>query len=329
MAQQIEIDNFGSLNVVDNTDQITADVAAGATHIQTDNTTNYASGTFIVVGNRGTELAELATVLTVDDAARLTLTAPLIRKHDRFEQLTPLNGNQIKVYRAANVTGYPPADTAFGSIGTAAISVSDMITLFMDPDGSNAYWYKSTYLNTSTNDESSLADSTVVRGGGYDYYTSVYEIRKTAGMVNNQFITDADIDAKRLEAQQEINAALSGMYTVPFQPPIDPMVSGITRMLAAGKLMQDDPGGSGGNSMIYQEGQDKIDQARQMLQLIDNRKYFLTDVTGQPTINPNSQSSKAFPDANTSTDNLSSSMGGSDRQFRMADVSNDPNVRRY
>lgn len=324
MAQQVEIDNFGSLNVVDS-DKLEADVLPGANQIQTDNTANYTVGQYVCIGALGTEGCEIGTVASIVDATHLQFTNPVKLKHDRFDALTPLNGDQIKVYRAPNMTGLLPDDSTFGVLGSVPIVVSDPVTLYIDSSGGNAYWYKSTYYNSATNFESTLADSTAARGGGYDYYASAYAIRKTAGLVNNQYITDADIDEKRKEAQDEIDAALTGMYTTPFQPPIDSMISGITRLLAAGKLMMDDPGGQGANSLIYKEGQDKINQARKMLKLIDDRAYTITDSNGASTMSPNSQSSKSFPDATTVAQG--GGQPGNDRLFRMSDVAD--GSRRY
>lgn len=318
MAQQVEIDNFGTLNVVDTTDKLAADIAAAADQIQIENTANYTIGEYVCVGALGTESCEMRIVESIIDVHTLKLTIALSLKHDRFEPVTPINGNLIRIYRAPNVDGHVPADDAFIVLTTVGISVTDMITLYTDQDGGNNYWYKSTYFNAATNFETSLADSTVARGGGYDYYCTAYAIRKAAGMVNNQWITDAEIDEKRKEAQDEINAALQGMYAVPFQAPVDSMISGITRLLAAGKLMMDDPGGSGSNSLIYQQGQDKINEARAMLQVIDDRKYIISDITGTSIISPNSQSSKAFP--NATTPSLGPDQGGSYRNFRMSDV---------
>lgn len=325
MAQQIEIDNYGSLNTTDR-DQLTADVLAGGSQIQTENTTQYAVGTKVVVGDLGTELAELMTVQTVDDATHLTFTAPLRLDHNRSDGLTPLNGNIIKVWRAANSNNYLPADDQFTVIGQLPIQPNEMVTYYTDPSGGSDYWYKFSFLNDATSFESSLADSEAGRGGGYGYYCSTQSIRRTAGLDGNQWVTNSDIDAMRLEAQQEIDATLNGMYSVPFQPPIDSMITGITRLLAAGKLMMDDPGSAGASSAIYQEGAAKAADARLMLDNIAARKYILTDVTGVSIIDPASQSSKAWP--NETTPQVDGVRGGSDRIWRMSDADGYHN-RRY
>lgn len=323
MAQQVEIDNFGPLNTLD-PDVIQADVAAGATQILTDNTAVYTVSQFVVIGGLGTELAEMKIIQSIDDATHITFTTPLKLKHDRGDALTAINGDQIRIYRAANVDGHVPADGAFSLLGSAAIATNQMITLYVDAAGSNAWWYKSTYLNTNTTYETSLADSAVARGGGYGFYCSIYDIRKAAGLVGNQYITDAEIDAKRKEAQDEINAALSGMYSVPFQPPVDSMITGITRLLAAGKLLNDEYGP--GTGPMSKEGASKLNDAMVMLNLIDSRQYILSDITGLSIINPNSQTSKAFPNQTTALANGQPS--GSDRNFRMRDVQGDYG-RRY
>jgi hypothetical protein len=318
MAQQVEIDNFGPLNTLD-PDQLQADSLPNTSQILTDNTAIYVVGQYIVVGPLGTELAELKIIQSIDDATHMTFTTPLALKHFRFDPLTALNGNQIRIYRAANVDGHVPADSSFTVLGTVGIATNQMITLYVDQTGDSNWWYKSTYYNTVTTYETSLAESTVARGGGYNFYCSIYEIRKSAGLLGNQYITDAEIDAKRKEAQDEINAALSGMYNVPFQPPVDSMITGITRLMAAGKLLNDEYGP--GTAPMSGEGAKKLNDAMVMLNLIDSRQYILNDITGQSLLSPNSQSSKSFPDKNTALQNGQPS--GSDRNFRMSDVQGD------
>jgi hypothetical protein len=122
----------------------------------------------------------------------------------------------------------------------------------------------------------------------------------------------------RVEAQQEIHNALQGEYDVPFALPCDPMITAINRLLAAGKLLMNNPGSMGRSGAIYQEGEDKTSQARTMLQLIQERKYILTDANGTQLLDPNAQATKAWP--NSTTPSVSRYQGGSHRNFRMGDV---------
>ncbi|MGK3945791.1 hypothetical protein ABK046_46530, partial [Streptomyces caeruleatus] len=87
---------------------------------------------FVVIGQRGTELAELRKVSSITDGDTLVLTANLANPHTQFEQVTVLFGNQIKVYRASNVNGTQPADASFAELSTTTIDPDQASTTIVD-----------------------------------------------------------------------------------------------------------------------------------------------------------------------------------------------------
>ena len=324
MAQQLTIDNYGSLNIIQR-DQLAADTLVGDQTITVPNTNGYTTNQHAIIGAIGVDTSELVQFQSTPSATTVHLVAPLRLPHQRFDKLTLIFGDQIRIYRAPNTNGLVPDDSTFTVLQTLTINYDEQTTYYTDAAGSDAFWYKFTYYDSTSGAETNLAESVAGRGGGYSFYASLDQIRKTAGMVDNPYITDADINQYRVEAQQEIHNALQGMYDIPFKPPIDPMLTGITRLLAAGKLMMDNPGTMGRSSAIYLEGEDKAQQARDMLTLIDNRQYFLTNGNGETIISPNSQSSKSWP--NVTTPSVSPDQGGSRRNFSIADVQE--GTRRY
>lgn len=319
MAQQIEIENFGGLNLT-YSDRLINDTIASQAQVQVTDVSEFTVGSYVIIGALGQDGSETRIIQSLDDASHMTFSQSLALPHSRFDPVTVLSGDKIKVYSAPNVTGLPPSlDTStFSLVTTVPILFSEMFTLVTDPVGGSNTWYAFTYLNSTNGYETNLAESQAIRGGGYDYYCSTYDIRKAAGFIDNPYVTNADIDAKRKEAQDEIDGALQGMYDVPFQPPINAMVSGMTRLLAAGLLLMENPGAAGMSSAIYQQGMNFAQDARTMLNQIVTRKRFITNAIGQQTLDPNSKVSKSWP--NVTTDQTDSSIGGSYRNFRMSDV---------
>lgn len=314
MSATIKIDNFGSLNIKE-LGQVDVDAAAAQANVTLKSSANFLANDYVVIGRRGTEPAELKQILSVA-AAVVTLTANLSYLHSRFEPFTSLFGNKIRVYRAPNVDGSQPADGAFTLLSTTDIDVDQAYTSVVDAAGSDQYWYKFTYYNSTTTDETNLADSAAARGGGANSYCSIDDIRQEAGLVYNQFITDSQIDTKRQAAQAEVNSALVGVYTVPFVAPINPLIQQITAVLAAGMILLEDYGPM--NNLSTANGQALVDKARDLLNKLDTKKLVLIDSAGADTSVPGSANSySGWP--NASTADADPSEGGNPRSFRTSD----------
>ncbi len=70
----------------------------------------------------------------------------------------------IHFYRAANVDGKVPADDLFSVLATRDIDPDQPSTYMTDSAGGSGFWYRSTYFNASTNEETALTDSEARRG---------------------------------------------------------------------------------------------------------------------------------------------------------------------
>lgn len=316
MSVTINIDNYGALNIKEKL-ILTADIAAGVTSLPVVNSDGPVASDFLVLGALGTEYSEkvqASATTPTPDATHINLQAVTAIKHSQFDPAWLLFGDQIQVYRAPNVDGNFPADTAYTTLGSPiSIDTDEMYTAYTDASGSNAYWYKFVYKNSVSGNTTNLADSVAKRGGGYGTYTSVENIRREAGLYNNQFITDAMIDAARYRAQFEIDGALQGMYTIPFQPPINPIVATMTDKLAASYLLATDYGPmASGNS---KDADKKLTEYQRIMQKIDSKSYVLTDVNGNDMSIAGAGGNKAWP--NDTTDSTPVDQGGSQRNFRM------------
>ena len=276
MSQTLKIDNFGATNIIQ-PGVLDADSTAGATSIILQNTAGFLTTAPIVIGQLTAQTSEPATVSAVPNATSLTVSA-LTLVHKRFETVTQLFGNSVNIYRASNVDGTLPADASFTLLTNVTLDYNSATTSYTDAIGSSAYWYKFTYYNSTSSTETSLADSIAQRGGGYGHYCSVADVRTEAGFENNANISDAVVDSRRIDGEQEINGELYEVYTLPFTAPIPHQIQQVNRLLAAGWLLLKEYGvmTSGGSH----DGEAKLNEARGILSKIKSREITLTDPSG-------------------------------------------------
>lgn len=296
MSQNLTIDNYDDINIKD-TARLDADSIAGAASLTVRDSAGTLANDYILVGTPGSFTSEIAKVSAIPSSTQYTLTPAAIYAHTRFDTIKVLFGNQIKIYRAANTNGLQPADSSFATIATIPISANDLQTNYTDAVGSNAYWYKFTYYNSTSTNETSLADSRAARGGGSGAYCSLEDIRVEAGFKNATYITDSMIESKRQEAQSIIDTSLGGLYTVPFAVPINPFIAGITKRLAAGYLLLQQYGSFG--TLNTQNGQSKVDKAMADLKWLQSSQGTLKDANGASQVNSGSGGMKGIPNATT------------------------------
>lgn len=295
MSTTIKIDNYSTLNVIEKT-ALTEDVEAAATSLPLENNQNFAADDYILVGQPGSESAEIRTVDSVSGANTAVADA-LTQRHNQYEQVLKLFGNKIRVYRAANSNGTPPADGSFSLLDEVAIDPDQLQTKYTDSAGSSGYWYKFVYYNETTDTETALADCSAGRGGGIGQYATLDSIRGLAGFANNPNISDSLVEEYRQAAQAQINGALGGHYTVPFEAPINPLISQITRLIAAGNLQLAQYGAY--NVSDTNNGKLKVDEGEALLKKIVDRKYVLNDIAGNDTPTTNDLGFSGYPNGNT------------------------------
>lgn len=322
MSQTLKIKNFSELNVVEPT-SLLDNVAAGATTIPVQNNQGFVANGYFIVGRLGSETTEVLTVASTIGATTIVSSTATVRTHSIHEQVHLLYGDKIRVYRAANVDGSPPADVAYSQIAEINIDYDQASTSYTDPNGSNLYWYKSTYYNSTLDVETALVSSSALRGGSYGNYATLSSIRQAAGLQNNSNITDALIEEKRQTAQSIINSALSGRYTVPFTSPIPQLVAEMTRLLAAGYLLTQELGGNSSNSgVFYSEGLAMIERVTNadktgLLDRLDAGSLTLVDAVGTSQALSGGGNFKGWPNKDTAA--ASAENGGGERKFRVSD----------
>lgn len=232
MAGTIRVDSFSSINIAERS-ELGADYLPDSAQIILRSTQGFEVGQPIYVGNLSREGCESAVVASVDDETTVTLAQPLKLPHRRYEAVTATVGDSIRIYRAANVDGRPPADGAFTVLATRSIDPDQQSTYYRDPDGSSDYWYRTSYVNTASLMEVGL--STPERGDAFNHYASLTEIRKDAGFESAHNLADSVVALQRRIAEAEINGALSGAYSTPFNPAPE-AVKALTIQLASAFL---------------------------------------------------------------------------------------------
>jgi phage gp36-like protein len=285
MATTLQIESFGEVNLKERT-ELSADYVAGSLSLEVRSTNGYAAGQPIYVGQLSREGVEKAVIGVVVDETTISLTQALKLPHTRYEPVTAVLGDLIHVYRAANVNGSVPAEDAFSVLATRSIKADHQSTYFTDSVGDSNYWYCFTYYNAVTLEETDLSDSVAVRGDDFGHYASISEIRAEAGFENAHNLKDTVIDQQRRAAEAEINASLSGAYTVPFTP-VPEIIHTLTIQLAAALLLSKAYGETSGNKQLLKDARAAIDGYK-------NRSAVLTDDQGNAL--GNSDTVTAWPE---------------------------------
>ncbi len=315
MAQTLSLKNYRSGTISEQT-LLTTDVAAGSTSLPVANTNDFTSGVFVLIGGAGGKDSEIILSTPTSSATSIPLSAPTSLAHNQREQVYALFGDKLNIYRAANIDGSVPADSAFALLTTISIDPNDADTVYTDASGGGGYWYKYTNYNSITGAETNLSAATAVRGLFTVNYCSLDDIRREAGFTHAVNLTDDQIDEKRQAAQDEINGALSEFYNVPFQPPINSQLKQICIVLAAGYLLRVQYGHTTDRNL---QGQSRIDWAEAELQKLIMKERVLVGKDGRRQALPGATGgADGWPNSSTAT--APASQGGAPRLFRMSDI---------
>lgn len=282
MTEILQPSSFDPINIIE-TSRITADAAAGQKVVIVENPSGISANVYAVMGNLAAENAELMQVDTIVGST-VTFTENLANKHYDNEPITILYANQVKIYRAANVDGTMPADGSFAAIGSPVTIQADQAYVeYTDISGGSSYWYKKTYYNSFSTNQSDLSLAVAIRGGGYGHYTNIDAVRSEAGISNNRYIDNSFVYQKMIMAESEVNGSLViGGYTLPLTTIPNDVVNA-TNLLAAGYILANDYGPE--HSGTSKDGERKIKLAREILARIEKHETSLVDSTGTAIAN--------------------------------------------
>lgn len=306
MSKTLALNNFSDANIVETT-ELDADALKTVSSLVLKDNQGFSAGDVILIGQRGSETAELRTVDTVDsNLINLTITEALSLNHSRFDQVTKLFGSEMKIYRAITDGSFPTGADFGAAYSVIPIDPDQMSTRFTDASGDadNPHiWYKRTFHNQTTDQETPLSEAIAYKGAESSEYATVEEIRSKAGLQGNRWITDEKIQEKRRTAQAVIDGTLTGLYSVPFTPPVNQLINEITQMLAAGYILLQESTSAAARS----QGQALVDQVTNKdrtgwLDKLDKKELKMVGLQGETQTAAETGGVTGWPNDSTGTD---------------------------
>lgn len=278
-----------------------ADITAGDTvSLTVLNNSAFAQNDYIVIGYEGSESAELCQISSAVIAGTTMVIATAVRNHKKGEPIVKYRYNKRKFYGSTTETGTYTELTAYGSPVT--IQVSDPQGTYLEYTGSEGYeYFKATYFNTQDSRETDTADSDSVQGDQSARYCSIYAIRVQAGLTNNPYITDGQVETYRKRAENEVNSYIISRYQLPLVnasgvSEVPWMIENITTLLAAGYMDYQEFGQEG-------MGVKWLGEARGLLKKIQGGEQALIDISGQMMAEFETLSGvQSYPDTVDNTD---------------------------
>lgn len=224
--------------------KLAADASAGSNvSLTLENNDGFAEDAYVVIGLEGSEKVELQQVNQAVTPGTAIRVATLKFAHKAGEPVTVYRYNKREFYGSTTKGGSYTKLTSYGS--PANIAVDDPQGTRIEYTGSEGYaYFKATYLNSETSEESDIDDAEVFTGTDTGRYASLYGIRKMAGFTDNPFITDGRIEAKRAQAENEINSSIMARYVLPLAE-VPPLLTYVCECLAAGYMHYEEYGPEG------------------------------------------------------------------------------------
>ena len=252
---------------------VNVDIAAGSNVVITlINNDGLNQNDYIVIGHEGNELCEMVQINAVVTPGTNVQVATVKFNHLKGEPVKKYRFNKRKFYGSTSATGSFSELTADGSPVT--IQVDDPQGTLLEYTGNEGYTYfKSTYYNSQTSEETAISDSDAVAGDQTLRYASIYGIRKHAGLQGNYFYSDLRIEQKRSQAENEINSIIGLKYQLPLSE-VPGFITYICELLAAGYIDYEEFGKDG-------EGFKWLGTARSLLKNISSGTQRLFGQDGQ------------------------------------------------
>ncbi len=153
---------------------LTEDKNAGETTLTVQNTTGFSPDDYIIIEQVGNEYAEMHQIDSIADISTLVLKTPIQHSHGKLTKIIKTLFNQVRLYRSADGTNYT-------LIQTKEINWQDKYNqvVFVDTTGSDEYWYKVEYFN-STNSLSIF--SSPIKTPTKIGYLTVEEFKRETGI---------------------------------------------------------------------------------------------------------------------------------------------------
>lgn len=267
---------------------LAADASAGSNVTLTlINNDGLADNDFIAIGHEGNELCELAQINAAVTAGTTVRVGTLKFNHKAGEPIVKYRYNQRKFYGATSETGSYTELTSDGS--PADIQVDDPQGTRFEYSDSTYTYFKSTYYNSTSAEETDIDDAVAVAGDQSGRYATLYDIRKHAGLAGNPLYSDYRLEQKRKQAENEINSAIMARYVLPLDE-VPALVSRICELLAAGYIDYEEFGKDG-------EGVKWLGEGRALLKAImDGKQRLIGSDYAELTVNTKVNRLSGYPD---------------------------------
>jgi len=204
------------------------------------------------------------------------ITVPTLSfDHKDGIQVQKILYNQRKFYSCATEAG----NYTLISGGTKDIEVDRPDgTFFEHADGTSSTWYKATYCNETTKEETDTADAIATQGSESNHYTSLYAIRRQSGFEEAFGISNETVADYRDEAENEFESRIATTYSTPLSQ--KPKVGRqIVNLLAAGNLLIKEYGMEA-DIEISKSGARMLERANELLGKIVDGTLKLIDEDG-------------------------------------------------
>lgn len=277
--------------------KLSAGVAAGnnvVLHIYGNG--GFSVNQYVCIGIPGTATAEIQKI-NADPAATDITVASLLYAHAADEPVQVYRYNQRKFYGCLTIGGSYTELSTSGS--PKNITVNDPQGTYFEYTGTDGFiYFKSTYFNSTTNEESDIADAIAVASDQSMRYCSLYDIRLQAGMEDNPFVADDQFEQYRTQAENEVNSYMFERYLLPLQNnsgvfEVPAIIQNATIKLAAGYCDYREYGKTG-------EGVKWLGEARGILKAIQKgtQRLIGSDFQefGQKTL---TQGVESYPNSST------------------------------
>lgn len=144
---------------------LTKSAESGDTTLNVKNTNNFTSDAFLLVGEMGREKSEIAQVSSVDDEKTVSLSEGLNFSHTADKPVYVMHYDKIKLYRSTD-----GIDGDYTELDELDIDVdnTDSTTRFKDEDAAPSYYYKTSFYNSVTSNETAQSDPVSATGHGHN-----------------------------------------------------------------------------------------------------------------------------------------------------------------
>jgi phage gp36-like protein len=276
--------------------------------VSVQNALNFANTKHIRLGRKGDSTTELCHIASIS-GNDITMSDNLKSDHPENTEVVEMFYDQRKLYKEQTAGA---GDYAMTDQKTIQLNNPEG-TLFQSIGGAGIH-YKCTYYDSVGLTETDLADAEAT-SEDIEYYATVSDVRRDAGMADNAYITDSDILQSLKDSQSEINSKLASYYTIPLSE-TPALIRDICAMLTVGRLFQAEYPGI--DPTYDKVGKDRTTEARELLSQICKKEIRLITASGEEFTTVTTQRPAGWP--NSSTAAMDSLDNGGDNLFRIGQI---------